>query len=345
MQPTSPKPPTGPPVPFSSLPLNKSNTAAVLNAWGAHGPNDELGFLNRLTDDIVVAAAAEIRDGTRVGLDAPLDFQGDKPLFGRQVFKKDVYQKKPRFVHDDTWHFNTQSSTQWDGLRHFGYQKAERFYNNTTVEDIAGTSEKAQSRKDILGIQNFARKGIVGRGVLVDFARWADGPGKDIVDRATDGKGYQSFERSVIKHEWLIETLKYQGTEIKWGDILFTRTAFMRAYKTISPEKLDALHKVHPNPPTVGGVEASKENLEWIWNNFSAVAGDQPGFEAIPMEQPNSAHEILLGGWGCPIGELFDLEGLSKVCEEKNRWTFFLTSEPVNVPGGVASPPNALAIF
>lgn len=27
------------------------------------------------------------------------------------------------------------------------------------------------------------------------------------------------------------------------------------------------------------GVEQSDEMLEWIWNNFSAVAGDQPAFE------------------------------------------------------------------
>lgn len=194
-----------------------------------------------------------------------------------------------------------------------------------------------------MGIHNFAKKGIVGRGILVDFTRWAEGPGKEKVDSATGGKGYQPFERSEIKHEWLLETLKHQGTEVKWGDILITRTGYMRDYKTLSADKIETLYTT--NPPSVGGVEASKENLEWIWNNFSCVAGDQVGFEAIPMAQPNSAHEILLGGWGCPIGELFDLEELSRTCESKGRWSFFFTSEPMNVPGGVASPPNALAIF
>ena len=56
-------------------------------------------------------------------------------------------------------------------------------------------------------------------------------------------------------------------------------------------------------------------------------------------------HEVLLAGWGMPIGELFDLEALAQHCKQIKRWSFFLTSEPVNVPGGVASPPNALAIF
>jgi hypothetical protein len=32
-------------------------------------------------------------------------------------------------------------------------------------------------------------------------------------------------------------------------------------------------------PPTLGGVEQSEEMLQWIWENFAAVAGDQPSFE------------------------------------------------------------------
>lgn len=49
-----------------------------------------------------------------------------------------------------------------------------------------------------------------------------------------------------------------------------------------------------------------------------------------------SLHEVLLAGWGMPIGELFDLEKLAQQCEKEQRWSFFLASEPCNVPGGVA---------
>jgi hypothetical protein len=42
-------------------------------------------------------------------------------------------------------------------------------------------------------------------------------------------------------------------------------------------------------------------------------------------------HEILLAGWGCPIGELFDLEKLAEHCKNANRWSFFVTSEDCNV--------------
>ena len=50
-------------------------------------------------------------------------------------------------------------------------------------------------------------------------------------------------------------------------------------------------------------------------------------------------------GGGCHIGELFDLEALSQECERQGRWSFFFSSVPCYVPGGVASPPNAVAIF
>jgi hypothetical protein len=42
-------------------------------------------------------------------------------------------------------------------------------------------------------------------------------------------------------------------------------------------------------------------------------------------------HEILLAGWGCPIGELFDLEALSVQCGKSKRYSFFVASEPCNV--------------
>jgi hypothetical protein len=80
----------------------------------------------------------------------------------------------------------------------------------------------------------------------------------------------------------------------------------------------------------------------------------------VATQKDYALHEVLLGGWGCPIGELFDLEKLADQCKIAKRWSFFVTSEVCNVshetigtesadlvqvPGGVASPPNMLAIF
>lgn len=44
-------------------------------------------------------------------------------------------------------------------------------------------------------------------------------------------------------------------------------------------------------------------------------------------------------------GELFDLEALARICQDLQRWSFFVASVPLNMPGGVSSPPNIMAIF
>ena len=64
---------------------------------------------------------------------------------------------------------------------------------------------------------------------------------------------------------------------MKFGDILIIRSGYMHSYNSMSKEELVKLaQKV---PPNLIGVEQSEEVLQWIWENFSAVAGDQPSFE------------------------------------------------------------------
>jgi hypothetical protein len=45
-----------------------------------------------------------------------------------------------------------------------------------------------------------------------------------------------------------------------------------------------------------------------------------------------------------PIGEMFQLDALADACAADGSYEFFFTSAPLNKRGGVASPPNALAI-
>ncbi|KAI9721095.1 MAG: hypothetical protein M1812_002576 [Candelaria pacifica] len=311
---------------FSDLPLNKGDPHH--SAWGLYGKNDGLGTLNRLTDETVLAAAKnEIQTGTRISLNWPLDAQGEIPFFGRDAFHKQVFHKGDRTVNDDTWTFNTQSSSQWDGLRHFAYQKEKLFYNGVTMEDIHADNSVVN------GIHAWAEKGIVGRGILLDFHTW----------RLVNGIDYEPFKTGSIPLKYLKATAEAQGTEIKFGDILIIRSGYLAAHNSMTTSEIQSYAKV--NPPNLSGVEQSEEMLQWIWENFSAVAGDQPSFECYPSQLSWSLHEVLLAGWGCPIGELFDLEKLAEQCKKLNRWSFFVTSEVCNVPGGVASPPNILAIF
>ncbi|KAI1648158.1 uncharacterized protein F4817DRAFT_74502 [Daldinia loculata] len=322
---------------FEDLPLRQ--TDPHYSAWGLYGDKDELGTLNRLTDERVAAAAKnEIKTGRRISLNWPLNAQPQKSFFSRHVFTQSLIRKSPRVVNDDVWTFNSQVSTQWDGLRHYAYQREARFYNGVTMEDIHGVGGDG-GKTTVNGIHAWAEQGIVGRGVLVDYHSWR------LAQPAANLKPYDPFKSDAIPLEDLQACLAAQGTEVKFGDILFIRSGFTATYPQKTAAELSAYQAVVPHH--FGGVERSESMLRWIWEHFSAVAGDQPSFESwpAPPDSPHILHEVLLSGWGCPIGELFDLEKLAAYCEAQQRWSFFVVSEPCNVPGGVASPPNILAIF
>ena len=47
---------------------------------------------------------------------------------------------------------------------------------------------------------------------------------------------------------------------------------------------------------------------------------------------------------GLPLGEQFVLDKLADDCAEDGRYEFMLVSVPLHLTGGIASPPNAVAI-
>jgi hypothetical protein len=47
---------------------------------------------------------------------------------------------------------------------------------------------------------------------------------------------------------------------------------------------------------------------------------------------------------GLPLGEMWDLERLAADCAEDGRYDGFFVSSPLNLPNGVASPPNATVV-
>lgn len=171
-------------------------------------------------------------------------------------------------------------------------------------------------------IKAWAEKGgVVGRGVLLDYASWAE----------KNNISVNHFSPYAITVATLNEIAASQGTELRKGDILFIRSGWVRAYSKLSDQEASALADI-PVPPAVG-IESSEETLRWLWNTgFSAIAGDHPSMEAWPCQNLQyMLHEWLLAGWGLPIGELFDLERLSKECEAHKKWSFFFTSVPLKV--------------
>ncbi|KAL8953943.1 MAG: hypothetical protein Q9222_000230 [Ikaeria aurantiellina] len=248
---------------FADLPLRPNDPP--FSAWGLYGKHDELGTLNRLTDARVATAARdELQTGLRVNLNWALDAQ-KVPSFNRPPFHKEIIHKAPRTVNDDTWTLNTQSSTQWDGLRHFAYQKEKMFYNGVTLDDIHSKHHPST----VNGIQEaaWARRGIVGRGILLDFHSW----------RLANNVAYDPFETGSISLAQMKAVLDAQHTHVRFGDILFIRSGYIHGYNRLPQQAVEKFASVVP--PHLSGVEQSEEILRWIWESFSAVAGDQPSFE------------------------------------------------------------------
>ncbi len=309
---------------FDELPVTPG--APDHSAWGLWGPDDELGTLNLLTPERIAAAARLIQTGKCFALNWSLELPSP-PLFGREALQHTIKQRRP-LVNDDVYHnYNPQSSSQWDGLTHYGNMTAQRFYNGVTQAQITGGPDTRN------GIQVWARRGIAGRGILLDYQRWA----------AAQGITYSPGERHEITVEALQAVAQAQGTQFLPGDILLVRSGWIAWYTSLSQPEREALAAP---PHTAVGLAQGEATLRFLWDqHFAAVAGDALAFEAYPAHpQHGFMHETLLALWGMPIGELFDLEALAEDCAADGRYAGFFTSAPLNTLGGVASPPNALFI-
>lgn len=62
-----------------AMPAEFHDIAKRVNNWGRWGADDEIGTLNLITDEVVRAAAAEIRTGRRIPLALPSRRTGCSP--------------------------------------------------------------------------------------------------------------------------------------------------------------------------------------------------------------------------------------------------------------------------
>ncbi|KAJ4138552.1 hypothetical protein NW768_002395 [Fusarium equiseti] len=318
---------------FDELPLDKIGPRG--NAWGRWGPDDQLGTLNYLNDEVVSQAATEnIKTGTRLSLNWSMT-GASNPKFARKNLELKLINKAPlKHAHDDEWSFNSQCSSQWDGFRHYAYQEEALYYMGRKAEEFAASDHPNS-------IHHVSEKGIAGRAVFIDWYSWA-------LNESIQIDGMTSHE---IPFDQIIKTLEYQKMSLeslRAGDIIVIRFGYLAQYETMDTTKREHLNELYKTQkPDNIGLKPSKQLLKFLWNTkIAAICGDARSLEVWPCKDLEwHLHEWLLAGWGMPIGELFYLEELSKKCKELGRYTFFMSSSPMNVPGAVASPPNALAFF
>jgi len=309
---------------FRNLPATPSAPAG--SAWGLWGPDDQLGTLNLLTPGRTVAAAGLVRKGAVFPLNLPVN-EPDPPLYGRGAVRQTVVGEGTNGRDDYLDNFWPQASSQWDSLRHIRHPD-DGWYNGVPDAEIVGGGGK-------LGIETIARKGIAGRGVLLDveaYLRSQDRP----LDCTTS---------TLITVDDLEGCLKAQGVTIEEGDVLLVHTGWLRWYGTTTPMAREALaDRAQLRAPGLG---PALEMAEYLWDlHIAAIASDNPALEAWPPDPATGGfmHWKLIPHFGMPIGELWWLADLSNDCATDGNYEFFFTSAPLNVPGGVGSPPNALAI-
>ncbi len=292
------------------------------HAWDVFGRDDTLGSINLVTAERVARAAALVTTGEMIALGLPLDVP-DPPLFGRQPYEHHIIALNRHEMDDHLDGFYPQGSTQWDALNHVRCRE-HGFWGGRTQDPTQGHNG--------LGIESWAEHGIAGRGLLIDVAGW-------LADREA---GYDALQPRTITADEVRATLAAQGVEPETGDIWCLRTGWVPAYRQLDR----AAREAYALAPTSAGLYADEEMARSIWNAHpAALCADNPAVEAVPGDPAvGSLHRRVLPTLGLALGEMFDFEQLARDCRADGRWTFFFVAAPLNLPGGVGSPGNALAI-
>jgi len=308
---------------FDQLP--GAEGAPPKSGWWLFGKDDQVGLFNLQTPERIAAAARLVQSGAMFPLNWDLELPSP-PLYGRGALRQTVFRSPGG--HDDVLdNFFPQASSQWDSLVHVGHPQ-HGFYNGVTAAEVTGQPGTRG------GIEHWARRGIAGRGVLLDMARYYEKQGRPI----------DASQAVRIPPEDLEACRADEGVEIRTGDVLLVRTGWIGWYLRQDGVTRRAISS--PTNLTAPGLAAGEAMARYLWNlHVVAAASDCPALEAWPptVESGGFLHHYLIGLFGMAIGELWNLDALAGHCAGDGRYEFFFTSAPLNKLGGVGSPPNAIA--
>ena len=311
---------------YHDLPIDPAQPP--YSAWGVFGKDDALGTINLLTPERVAAASGLVRKGAVFSLNWAMEMP-NPPILGRTAMRHHTIDLNPGT--DDYYdNYYPQSSTQWDALCHMPHPEYG-YYNGVQRSEITG---EPGSRN---GIEQWARRGIVGRFVLADLARYLRGQGRPI----------DPAERVPVDVDTIQAALDSQGVKLAIGDILLLRFGWIAWYEQTS----EAVRQRLASPPALDiktpGLPAADRTLEWLWDSHvAAVAADVPGLEVLPYVSTVEGflHYRIISMLGLAVGEMFALDALAEDCAGDGVYEGLFTAAPLNKTGGSGSPGNALAI-
>ncbi|MGR6520346.1 cyclase family protein (plasmid) [Rhodococcus erythropolis] len=303
--------------------------------WGKWGPDDELGSLNYLDAKEALRGVSQVRTGDVFTLQIQMgraEAPGDPAFPGRHsIDRENVLDESswdgdggPYFgggarYADDSAHIFLQGSTQYDSLGHVWYDG--QLWNGYDARSTIGAMEKAS-------VLPIAEKGVVGRGVLIDMARYR---GKNWLDKG-----------ETFTHEDLEAAAAAQGLEIESHDILLIRTGWLKAWYELNDP---SFFYDEFNEP---GLTYSRELVEWFQSKeIPNLVTDTIGNEVF--KEPDSGvsmslHCSLMRNLGIAFTEITWLEDLADACAADGRWSFLYTAAPLKVVNGTGAPVNPIAI-
>jgi kynurenine formamidase len=309
---------------FDDLPRSE---AGAPYAWHFFGDGDNVGMFNLQTPKTVLNAIDLVRKGSVFSLNAPVDlFTPSLSHLRSPVRRKILGLSAPGIaICDDVLdNFFPQASSQWDALGHVSTTSKE-FYNGASEDEVRSGERN--------GIEHWARRGIAGRGIVLDLE--AVHPD---YDRSTD----YAFTVEDLERARVAADLEY-----KPGDVIILNTGFAKWYSELGEfEKMRLTQNV-----TTPGLEHSEDICRYLWNAHpAAVVCDTYAVEVFPPQLGPDAgpygfiHQILIAGLGIAFGELWWLADLVDDCRTDHVFECLLVSAPMNVPGGIGSTANALAL-
>ena len=281
-----------------------AKNVAAKSPWG---PADEIGTLNMMTDASRLDVLKQIASGKVYDLGVDL-FVG-MPTFMTHTPAQDPSKELLSYSGDGISMY-THTGTHLDTLNHFG---------------LHGKIWNQVSAKDALGVRGWTKSGadkyppIVARGVLIDVAR---------------SKSVQHLPTSyAITVADLQDALKKQGTTLRPGDVVLTRTGVM----TLWPDP--AKYRLADQPGL------SLEAAQWLVEGQKAMllGADNFGVESFPSKDPENfvpLHSYLQAERGVSLLEAVWLEDLSK----DQVYEFLFMASPLKMRGATASPLRPFAI-
>jgi kynurenine formamidase len=295
-----------------------------LKNWGKWGAEDTRGTLNYITPAKVRAAASLVKSGRSVSMAIPINTVAgpDNPIpaiyYMANTHDIDIGSGELRFATDFLgMQFHGDCHTHIDALCHIAYKG--QLYNGipATTVNVHGA--------DRLDITEYA-SGVISRGVLIDAPRY---------------RGVKWLEPGEIVTREEIEAIeKSEGVQLGEGDILVFRTGHHR-------RRLE-MGAWDPGYTGIGRAGLDPYVASWMHERkIAAFLPDGDG-ELVPsyvegLQYP--LHPLQITAMGMLCSDSLQLEELSKVCEEEQRWEFMVAIAPLRLPRGTGSPFNPIAVF